>query len=131
MAFRGQTDDNGTTIDITGNAADNGFVIQSPRGTVTAPPQVHPSNPWALSVLHTDFLMSTKDGRVVSVVVTDTGEANITLDGKTSALRQYFIDSDKHQVVWFDATGVPVGFQTTDGGNLLNFVLMGRGFFLP
>ncbi len=131
VGFQSTTDDNGTKIDVTGKARDDEFVIESPNGTIVAPPQIHPSNPWTLSVLRTNVMMSTKSGKVTSVVVTDTGETNLTLDGKTLPVHQFFIDSDKHQIVWFDATDIPVAFQTNDEGSVVTFVLKGHGFFLP
>ena len=124
ISFQGSTDDNGTKTKLNGKAQDGGFAIVSLSGTVTAPPQIHPSNPWARFVLDTDVMMSTKTGKVAKVVVTDTGETNFTFDGKTMKLHQFFIDSDKHQIVWFDDNGVVAGFQSQeDDGTRLNFVL--------
>ena len=124
VTFRSTTDDNGTNIIVNGQADRTSFVIHSSsNGTVTAPPQVHPSNPWAPFLLHTDEIMSTKTGRVNRVVVTDTGEVTATFDGKTMHVHQWFIDGDKHQIVWIDARGVVVAFQTEENGTRINFVL--------
>jgi hypothetical protein len=123
VSYQSDTDDNGKKIDVSGTAQGNAFVVQSPLGTFTAPAQVHPSNPWASQLLNTDFMMSTKTGRVMKVVVTDTGETNITFDGRTMRLHQYFIDGEKHQVVWVDQNGVVVAFQTEEQGSPINFVL--------
>ena len=123
VAFTGATDDNGKQIDISGQAQGNRFVIEAPTGTVTAPPQVHPSNPWAPQVLDTDTMMSTKTGKVQKVTVTDQGMTNVTFDGKQMRLRQYVVQSDKRQMVWLDARGIVVAFQTEEGGSAINFVL--------
>jgi hypothetical protein len=123
IAFQGATDDNGKEIDINGTAQADAFVIQSPFGTFTAPARVHPSNPWDLQCLDTDVMMGTKTGKVVKVVVTDTGETNVTFDGQAMKLRQYFIDSDKHQVVWLTDSGVVAAFQTNEDGKPITFVL--------
>jgi hypothetical protein len=123
VSFQSTTDDNGKQIQINGKAQGSDFVVLSPLGTFTAPAQVHPSNPWAPQVLNTDTMMSTKTGRVIAVTVTDTGDNNVTFDGRTMKLRQYFIDGEKHQVVWLDATGVVIAFQTEEAGSRITFVL--------
>jgi hypothetical protein len=123
IAFQSGTDDNGKEIDIDGKAQGDAFVIKSPLGTFTAPAQVHPSNPWTQQSLNTDIMMSTKTGRVLKVTVTDTGEANVTFDGHAMKLHQYFIDGEKHQVVWLDDTGVVAAFQTEEAGTRITFVL--------
>jgi hypothetical protein len=123
VSYQSDTDDNGKKIDVSGTAQGNAFIVQSTLGTFTAPAQVHPSNPWASQLLNTDFMMSTKTGRVMKVVVTDTGETNVTFDGRTMRLHQYFIDGEKHQVVWVDENGVVVAFQTEEQGSPINFVL--------
>lgn len=123
VSFQSSTDDNGKRIDISGNAQGDGFVVLSPLGRFTAPAQVHPSNPWAPQVLNTDTMMSTKTGKVLNVTVTDTGENNVTFDGRTMKLHQFFIDGEKHQVVWLDANGVVAAFQTEEDGQRVTFVL--------
>jgi len=124
VAFNSTTDDNGTQIVVNGQADRTGFVIRSSsNGTVTAPPQVRPANPWAPFLLHTDTIMSTKTGRVDKAIVTDTGEVTATFDGRPTRVHQWFVDSDKHQVVWIDRRGVVVAFQTQENGSPINFVL--------
>lgn len=124
VGFESATDDNGTKIGVTGKADANGFIIQSTsNGTLTAPPQVHPSNPWAPFVLQTNMMMSTKTGKVSPVVVKNTGVVDATFDGRTMRVHQWFIDDDKHQVVWIDDRGIIVAFQTEEQGAQINFVL--------
>lgn len=124
VGFRSATDDNGTKIDVTGKAAADSFAIESSTlGAMTAPPQVHPSNPWAPFVLQTNMMMSSKTGKVLPVVVKDTGEVTMTFDGHPVRVHQWFVDDDKHQVVWIDDRGVVVAFQTEEQGAQINFVL--------
>jgi uncharacterized protein DUF6134 len=124
VGFRSQTDDNGTNIAVTGKADGTNFVINSSsNGNLTAPRQVHPSNPWAPFVLQTDVMMSTKTGKISPVIVKDTGEVMVTFDGRTMKVHQWFVDDEKHQVVWIDERGVVVAFQTEEQGSAINFVL--------
>lgn len=124
VSFQSTTDDNGTKIGVTGAVDGTNFVIHSTaNGTLTAPPQVHPSNPWAPFILQTDTMMSTKTGKITPVVVKDTGEVTMTFDGRAQHVHQWFIDDDKHQVVWIDDRGTVVAFQTNEQGSPINFVL--------
>ena len=124
VSFRSTTDDNGTNINVTGKADGGNFLINSSAiGAMTAPAQVHPSNPWAPFVLKTDLMMSSKTGKVSPVVVKDTGEVMATFDGRAMRVHQWFVDDDKHQVVWIDDRGVVVAFQTQEEGKPINFVL--------
>jgi hypothetical protein len=123
VSFQSATDDNGKDIHVVGKAQGENFVITSPAGTVNAPGQVHPSNPWSPAVLKTDVMMSTKNGRIQPVTVKDTGDVTVTFDGRKMTVHQYFIDSDKHQIVWFDDKGTVVAFQTEENGSQVNFVL--------
>ena len=127
ISFHGDTDDNGRQIDVDGKAQGDTFVVQSPLGNFTAPPQVHPSNPWAQQCLNTDTMMGTKTGKVEKVVVTDTGMVDLVFGGKPIRLHQYFIDSDKHQIVWLDDKGIVAGFQTEENGTRIRFVLKQDG----
>jgi hypothetical protein len=124
VGFASQTDDNGTNIKVTGKADGSNFVINSSvNGNLTAPPQVHPSNPWAPFILQTDTMMSTKTGKLTPVVIKDTGEMTATFDGRQLRVHQWFVDDDKHQIVWIDNRGVVVAFQTEEQGAAINFVL--------
>lgn len=124
VSFKSETDDNGTQIGVNGQADGGAFHIASTaNGNLTAPLQVHPSNPWAPFVLQTNMMMSTKTGKVSPVIVTDTGEITMTFDGKQVHVHQWFVDDDKHQVVWIDDRGVVVAFQTQEQGSAINFVL--------
>jgi hypothetical protein len=124
VSFQSATDDNGTDIKVSGKAAGSKFVINSStNGTLTAPAQVHPSNPWAPFVLQTDTMMSSKTGKISPVVVRDTGEITTTFDGRPMRVHQWFVDDEKHQVVWIDERGIVVAFQTSEQGTPVNFVL--------
>jgi len=123
VSFHSNTDDNGKKIDVNGKAQGARFVIVTPHGRIAAPAQVHPSNPWAPQVLHTNMMMSSKTGQVLPVVVTDKGETSVTFNGRTMRLHQYAVDSDKHQIVWVDNQGVVEAFQTVERGTRIDFVL--------
>ncbi|HUB96718.1 MAG TPA: DUF6134 family protein [Stellaceae bacterium] len=123
VRFDGVTDTNGSRIELHGEAKGDQFVMRTPNGTITAPANVHPSNPWAQTVLDTNMMMSAKTGRVEKVSVTGPADANVTFDGKDLRLKQYEIDGDKRQFVWFDDRGVPFAMRTVEDGSQVDFVL--------
>ena len=94
VSFEGVTVTNGNKLEVRGEARDNGFAITTPSGTVIAPSNVHPSNPWSAMVLNTDYMMSTKTGRLIHVRVSGGEEEVVAFagSGNTARLRQYEID---------------------------------------
>lgn len=123
VAFQGVTVTNGDKVEVRGEARDGGFAIITPAGTVMAPGNVHPSNPWSAMVLNTDYMMSTKNGRLVRVRVSGGKEEAVAINGNTMRLHQYEIVGDKRQLVWLDDRGTPVAFRTEENGSPVDFVL--------
>jgi hypothetical protein len=123
LSFEGVTVTNGDKLEVRGEARGNGFAITTPSGTVMAPGNVHPSNPWSAMVLNTDYMMSTKTGRLVHVQVKGGQEQPVALAGATLRLHQYEIVGDKRQFVWLDGSGTPVAFRTEEDGALVDFIL--------
>jgi hypothetical protein len=125
VGFDAVTVTNGDKIAVHGVAKGDAFVLTTPAGTFDAPPQVHPSNPWAPQVLDTDFMMSTKTGHVERVNVIGGRVEPVTFDGKELQLHHYDVYGDKHQEVWLDDQGVVVAFRTTEDGTPVDFILTG------
>jgi hypothetical protein len=123
IAFDGTTVTNGASLKVHGRARGSVFVVTTPSGTVDAPANVHPSNPWSPMVLDTDVMMSTKNGRVQPARVSGGQIEPVSLPGGTRQLRQYEIVTDKHQFVWLDDHGTAVAFQTPEKGTPVEFVL--------
>ena len=123
MSFESVTVTNGDKLEVRGEARGNGFAITTPSGTQIAPGNVHPSNPWSAMVLKTDYMMSTKTGRLTHVRVSGGEEEAVALAGSTKRLRQYEIVGDKRQFVWLDNSGTPVAFRTEEDGAPVDFVL--------
>jgi hypothetical protein len=123
VSFEGVTVTNGDKLEVRGEARGNGFAITTPSGTVIAPGNVHPSNPWSAMVLNTDYMMSTKTGRLIHVRVSGGEEQPVALAGSTMRLHQYEIVGDKRQFVWLDSSGTPVAFRTEEDGAPVDFVL--------
>lgn len=123
VGFDSITVTNGTRIEVHGEAKGDAFVVTTPSGTIAAPPQVHPSNPWALQVLDTDMVMSTKSGRVERVNVSGGEIESVNFDGQELRLHHYDVVGTKRDEVWLDDRGVSVAFRTEDQGSPIDFIL--------
>jgi hypothetical protein len=127
-SFDGVTVTNGNKLAVHGEAGEGGFAVTTPSGTVVAPANVHPSNPWSAMVLKTNLMMSTKSGKLIPVSVSGGEVKPVALDGKTMMLHQYDVVSDKHQLVWLDDDNLTVAFRTSEDGKPVDFVLTRRQF---
>ena len=123
VTFHGVTTTNGKSVDVSGEAHGNVFVITSPDGTTVAPADIRPSNPWSPVVLNAHVMMSTKTGKIEDVRVTGGDKTPVTFDGKTHLLRQYSIDGRKRGVVWLDDRGVPIAFRVWEQDTPIELVL--------
>jgi Family of unknown function (DUF6134) len=124
LAFHGITDTNEQKVEVQGEASGNSFIVTSPSGTVVGPANVHPSNPWSVSVLNTDMMMSPKSGKLQRVRVSSAAIEDIRIDDNARKMRQYQIDSETRQFVWLDDHGVPVAFRTEEGDTAIDFLLI-------
>lgn len=123
IAFHGVTTTNGTSVNVTGEARGNTFVITTPNGTTLAPPDIRTSNPWSPNFFGAHVVMSTKSGRIEDVRISGGGETPVTFDGKTQLLRQYLIDGRKRGIVWLDDRNVPIAFRVWEDGMPIQLVL--------
>lgn len=126
VSFDGVTTTNGKTLPVHGVARNGAFVVSTPSGTITAPADVHPSNPWSTMVLDADVMMSTRTGKIEQVRVSGGQLVPVKLPGINRTAHQYEVVSDKRQFVWMDDAGTPIAFRTTDDGSQIDFVLSGR-----
>lgn len=124
ISFRSVTTTNGKSLDISGKAHGNTFVITTPAGTTVAPADVRPSNPWSSAILKAHVMMSTKTGLIEAVHVTGGDETAATFNGTTRILHRYVIDGRKRGVVWLDNHGVPIAFKVWEQGTPIELVLI-------
>jgi Family of unknown function (DUF6134) len=125
-SFDGTTVTNGERLQVHGEAQGGGFAVTTPTGTVMAPADVHPSNPWSAMVLKTAWVMSTRTGKLFHGVLRGGERKLMQFADQTMALRQYEITTDKHEFVWLDDQGTPVAFRTEEDGYDIDFVLSRR-----
>jgi Family of unknown function (DUF6134) len=123
MSFIGTTKKNDDTMKIRGEATGNGFVIQSPSGTVTAPATVKPANPWSAACLKSTTMMRVDNGKIEQVRVTGGSETAVAINGASIPARQYEIDGATRYKIWIDQHDIPVMFAVDDDSGEVTFTL--------
>lgn len=128
ILFHGMTTVDGSSIEVRGEAQNDGFVITSRSGTVVAPSNIYTSSPWSVNLPNSDIMMSNKDGRIVHVYVANDGVSITSMNGSEIPLRHFEIHGDVRQDVWVDLSGVPVHFRTLKRGAMVDFILKPESF---
>jgi hypothetical protein len=122
--FHGVTTKNGQKLELRGEARGDAFVIASPRGTITAPADVRPSNPWSANFLGSDTMMRVDTGAIEPVRISGGEAASVTIDGTRLRTREYEIDGETRYRIWLSETEeVPVMFSVDDDTGLVTFTL--------
>jgi hypothetical protein len=128
ISYQSVTDKNGNQpLVVKGVARGNSFVISSPDGTITAPANVRPANPWSAVFLGSNTMMRPDTGALERVHVTSLGPATVALNGRTIPTQSYEVDGSKKYVVYLDGRGVPVEFTVADSAGQVTFRLIKCG----
>lgn len=121
--FHGVTTKNGDKIEVQGQAQGDRFVIATPKGTVTAPADIHPANPWSGDCIHSDTMMRVDTGDVERVKVSGGEPSVVKVADESVPTREYKIDGEVEYKVWLDDRNVPVRFSVDDPSGLVTFAL--------
>lgn len=128
VSFHGVTTTNGNSIELSGSAQEDHFVLQKPNGEmVVAPADVKLANPWSADALRGDSMFTPDRGRLDDVRVT-TGAADIDIGGKpVHATRYdvYLLDGEKKYEVDVDDGGTVDQFVIYNSGGTITFSLGG------
>jgi hypothetical protein len=125
--FDGVTTVNGNAFPVHGEAQGNRFVVTSPDGTVTAPADVYPNNPWSCAFIRGTAIFAVNTGTVEPAQVTGGEPASLTIDGKSLQTRHYRIESARtHANVWLNQQCVPVRMDVVISGTNISLILTGE-----
>lgn len=123
VAYSSVTRRNGETAKIEGRAEGDKFVIQGPRGTVTAPADVWPANPWSSRIVEAGAVIGAMSGKLYPARVTEANQATITVEGRPLPVQHYAVVMNDPHELWYDAAGRLVKFTTEDDGEVITFTL--------
>lgn len=121
--FHGVTTRNGVAAELEGEARGDGFIIASPHGTVVAPADIRPANPWSGDFRGSDTMMRVDTGAVETVRVSGGDRADVTINDVKVRARQYEIDGRTRYKIWLDEQDVPVKFSVDDDSGVVTFAL--------
>jgi translation initiation factor IF-1 len=122
--FHGVTTKDGQSLELSGETRGDDFVITSPHGSVTAPGDVHPANPWSANFLDASTMMRVDIGAIEPVHVSGGEASSVTIDGATLPVRAYEIDGKTRYRIWLsEADQVPVMFSVDDDSGKVTFTL--------
>src|SRR5487761_1819551 len=128
VAFQSVTDKNGKQpLVVKGVARGNAFVITSPDGTIKAPANVRPANPWSAVFLGSHTMMRPRPGALDRVHVIPRGPATVMVNGQPVPTQSYEVDGDQKYIVYLDGRGVPVKFIIDDSSGKVTFKLIKCG----
>jgi Family of unknown function (DUF6134) len=121
--FSGVTEKHGAPMVIRGEARGNNFIISSPEGTITAPGNVHPANPWSANFLYSNTMMRVDDGKIEKVRISGGEPVVLNLDGRSVRAQKYDVNGATRYEVWIDSKGVPVMFVVDEDSGKITFTL--------
>lgn len=125
VAFQSVTDKNGKQpLVVRGVARGNSFVITSPKGTVDAPANVRPANPWSAVFLGSNTMMRPDTGALEQVHVVSRGPATVTVNGRPVPTQAYEVDGKRKYLVYLDGRGIPVKFVVGNASGNVTFTLV-------
>lgn len=117
------TNKDGTHIDVRGKAQGERFLVTATSGSMAAPADVAPSDPWVLKHTGIGMVVSTSTGKLVNIRVSGGEQTVISVHGVDVTTRHFLIVGDKRQEVWLDDHDIPVMFRTMEHGTPIDFVL--------
>ncbi len=126
VSFEGNMRKNGKKSTVRGYADGEKFIVEGKRGTVEAPANVFPNNPWSTNILATNTLMGTGSGKLYRVRSTKGAEQVIQIDGKHLKTQYFKVEGDAQYEIWFDEAGVPVQFADIGKDTTITYQLARR-----
>lgn len=112
-----ETDDNGDSFYVKGEAGPDGFRVESTAGAHVAPADVIPTSWWRPDTVRRSALLNSQRGEMMRVEITPLGEEQVeTAAGAVSAQR-YRVDGDAQLELWYEADGrlAKIRFAGSDG----------------
>lgn len=127
VSFQGSTITNGTRLDVRGEVQGKHFVVTSPTGSIEAPADVAPSDPWVLKDQGVGTVVSLETGRILPTRVTGGETAMVSVQGVMVRTRHFTALGEGHQEmqqeIWVNDHDVPIKFRIVEDGAQIDFFL--------
>ncbi|TVR80131.1 MAG: hypothetical protein EA405_11075 [Rhodospirillales bacterium] len=120
VSLSAETDDNGSLSRVTAERRGDELHVQGPTGGYVTDPAIFPTTHWNASVVDSDRVLNTINGRVARVTVEPLGPSTVMVAGQPVTARHYRYSGDLHTEVWYDPDGrwVKMRFEAKDGSTI-------------
>lgn len=118
LAFDAHTNDNGTILEVRGQATAQGLAIDGPKGHAVVPANAAPTTYWSTATTHGVPLIDTRDGSVTGSNVIPLGWDQVAVPGAPPVDAQRFhVHGPFRFDVWYDSDGLwrKAAFNTEHG----------------
>jgi hypothetical protein len=120
QAMSSWTDDNGNVHRVNASNRQGKMVVDGDGQQRLADAAILPVSLWNRPLRDQSVALNPQDGSIVPLSVTDKGEADIVVAGRTERAHHFVIKTTYSQDVWYDEHGrlVRVELQGTDGSTI-------------
>jgi Family of unknown function (DUF6134) len=127
VGFHGVTTRNGETVELSGMAEGDSFVMTTPEGTTAAPATVRIANPWSKEAIEGTQMLTPDRGRLEMVTLNEKEPVTLTIRGRKIRTSHFEVQrgGPRRYEVWLDDTGTPVQFALVSPENTITFTLEG------
>ena len=119
VKFSAETDDDGTTLTVSGQANGPGFRVEGPDGTGEAPANVWPTDPFSSAVRGAGALLGAERGALFEVELVEESEGAAPGDPTGAPVRRIVLAGDRPRTLWFDAAGYLLAMRFSARGDTL------------
>ncbi len=115
------TDDDGTMHRVSADASGGKLSVTADGKTKRMPGDLLPSSLWNAAMARQTSALSTVDGSLMRIAVTDRGAQGLSLQGRQIAAHHYSLRGIYSQDLWYDGRGdlVKMQLRGSDGSTIL------------
>ncbi len=105
VSLETQTNDNGESFQVSGQAREDGFWVESTSGSYLAPAGIFPTSYWRSETMSKGQLLDTQSGRLIDVEVAAKGRESIAGMDRPVQAERYNVSGDLNLDIWYGPAG--------------------------
>lgn len=105
VTLTGKVDDDGKEGNVDAKRDGETLIVKGTKYQGEAPAGIIPASHWNFAQMQSTQLLSTEDGELLDVKVTDQGRETIKIAGQDVEATRYLMDSDIDVELWYDDDG--------------------------
>lgn len=123
VALKGAVDDDGKDGSVTARADGEALAVAGTEYSGQVSRDILPASHWNVAQTRATELLSTEDGEIIKVKVSDKGQDTVMVAGKRVEATRYLMDSDIDVDLWYDSEGRWVKLAFVARGQQIDYVL--------